>query len=657
MRLLIRLLLVVGITALVIGGAVKIQDQASNIQSPTANPAPPQPTFTEQTTELNIKASDAEVANLVKAGVDQSAIKPGALPGFYQVDLSGSTVKPEAVEKIVSRAEPDYEVKILKSANDTHFSSQSYLDQTKLTTAWDETVGREEVVVAVVDSGVNGTHEDLSGRVLAGIDFVNDRGFSDNAKSDDNGHGTAVASIIAAKTDNSIGIAGATWYAKILPVKVVNSAGVGTVSNLAGGIVWAADNGARIINLSLGLSNYSQVLEAAVNYAISKKIVLVAAAGNDVGGAIVYPAAFDQVIAVGSVNNQDNLSYFSDVGNQLDLVAPGEGIIAASNSSNAYTTGRGTSLAAPQVAGAAALLVAKNPFITASEAQQAMRDSADKLTGMGGLAFTPQLGYGRLNASRLLSSFSARDSKITSSTPGLTLRPGDQVDLTVRFENTGGTTWYREGPNSVNLGLDNPVGRSSLLIGSGWVTPDRPARLDQPQVAPGASASFTVKMSVPSGIASGVHTESFRLVAEGIGFFGQRFDWQVTIPPAYQAEVVNQSPYLVMAKGDTKSLEVKFRNTGSSPWQNFGSNPVRLGLANPVSRTTLFDPGNWLSADRPAQMQPAIVYPGQEGTFTFTVKAPTDLESKDYYEYFNLVAENYQFFSDASQVYWKISVP
>jgi thermitase len=160
--------------------------------------------------------------------------------------------------KDVEYAEPDHLARMVLSANDPSFTGggQWSLAKIEAPTAWDTTVGSSSVIVAVVDSGVSVSHPDLSGKVLQGYDFFN----GDADSTDDNGHGTAVAGITAASTNNGIGMAGVSWNSMILPVKVLGADGSGSYSAMANGIIWAADNGARIINLSLGGTSSSRAL-------------------------------------------------------------------------------------------------------------------------------------------------------------------------------------------------------------------------------------------------------------------------------------------------------------------------------------------------------------------------------------------------------------
>lgn len=237
--------------------------------------------------------------------------------------------------------------------NDTGWANPYGLVNIRAPQGWDFARGSSSIVIAIVDSGVDLGHPDLSAKIVAGYDFVN----NDPIAQDDNGHGTHVAGISAAVTNNGSGVAGVSWGARLMPVKVMNAAGTGTVSDIASGIIWAADHGAQIINLSIGgkLPVPSLVLQNAVNYAAGKGTLLIAASGNSGENSVFYPAAYPNVIAVGATNSSNTLAPFSNYGAEIDLVAPGVSIYSTANG-GAYGFNNGTSMAAPFVSGLAAIL-------------------------------------------------------------------------------------------------------------------------------------------------------------------------------------------------------------------------------------------------------------------------------------------------------------
>jgi hypothetical protein len=233
------------------------------------------------------------------------------------------------------------------------------------------------ITIAIVDSGVNATHPDLQPNMVAGYDFVDD----DATPTDFFGHGTHVAGIAAAKGSNGIGISGIAPNAKIMPVRVLDAGGLGSYMDIAQGIVYAADKGAKVINLSLGGTGYSSTIDAAAQYAVSKGAVVVAAAGNDGTNELFYPASLPSVISVGSVDDvfpSPTVSYVSYYG-KGDIVAPGENVFStctvsgsAPPCSTGYAVDSGTSMASPEVAGAAALLLSAKVATTPGQVREAL---------------------------------------------------------------------------------------------------------------------------------------------------------------------------------------------------------------------------------------------------------------------------------------------
>jgi len=285
-----------------------------------------------------------------------------SVPAGQELDLAKELGRSPAI----LYAEPDYIVHALAQPNDPDYAFYQWnMPHVGLEGAWDTTTGAEDIVIAVIDTGVDLAHPDLAGKLVAGYDYVND----DSNPSDDNGHGTHVAGIAAAATNNSIGVAGVSWGSKIMPVKVLASDGWGSSSDIAQGIQWAADHGADILNLSLGGDTYSTTEANAVNYAYGLGCLVVAAAGNDFedGNDTMYPAAFNHVLGVGAVGDLNEHADYSNTGYYLDVVAPGGNPTGPfdpnpnhwirstywQGSGNSYASLFGTSMACPHVAGSA----------------------------------------------------------------------------------------------------------------------------------------------------------------------------------------------------------------------------------------------------------------------------------------------------------------
>ncbi len=257
----------------------------------------------------------------------------------------------------VRYVEPEQILTVDHTPTDTDYPQQWGLPKIGAPAAWDSTEGSRSVVIAIVDTGVSHTHPDVAGHLDTAdeYDFVN----NDSVADDDQGHGTHVAGI-AAGIENGTGIVGVAPECTILPVKVMDQSGAGSDLTVANGIVWAADHGADVINLSLGGYGYSQTLADAVNYANAKDCVVVAAAGNDGSYDQFSPAALPGVIGVASSDPADTASHFSNHGPAVDIAAPGSDILSAYWQGGSISWS-GTSMATPFVAGAAALAKSVNP--------------------------------------------------------------------------------------------------------------------------------------------------------------------------------------------------------------------------------------------------------------------------------------------------------
>lgn len=271
-------------------------------------------------------------------------------------------------------------------------------------------------VIGVIDTGIRATHQDLAGKVIAGRNYCPSffcliGTVNANAWADDNGHGTHVAGIAAAHGNNGLGTPGVAYAPNIrfLAVKVCGGAlGLCNAAGITNGIIWAVDNGAHVLNLSLGGGAPSTATQNALQYALNNNVLPVCASGNDGAGTVSYPAAFPQCMAVGSSNWSDQRSSYSNYGPQIEVVAPGgdlsnsqpHSLILASYFSNdtSYAYLAGTSMATPQVAGLAALLRATG-LTSAADIRARIRATADDLGPQG---FDNEYGDGRINVYRAL---------------------------------------------------------------------------------------------------------------------------------------------------------------------------------------------------------------------------------------------------------------
>jgi subtilisin family serine protease len=289
----------------------------------------------------------------------------------------------------VRTAEKSAVVEALETTpNDVAWPGQWGLRTVGLPAAWDRTRGSSRVVVAVVDTGVDATHPDLHGAVLPGLDLVN----GDSDPSDDHGHGTAVAGIIAARTNNVEGMAGVCWSCSILPVKVLDADGLGDSSLIAAGIVRAVDAGADVVNLSLGGPAGGQALDDAVAYAGSKGVLVVASTGNNGVTTPFYPAASPGAISVAATDESDHLYPWSNSGPWAALAAPG--CNHSTQRGGGYGRFCGTSSAAPLVSGLVALALSARPTATRDEVMAALDRATSPIGGA--------VSRGRVDAAAIL---------------------------------------------------------------------------------------------------------------------------------------------------------------------------------------------------------------------------------------------------------------
>jgi len=278
--------------------------------------------------------------------------------------------------------------------NDPNFTSQWHLSTIQAPSAWGISQGSSKSVIAIIDSGIDSTHPDLISKVAAGWNFLDN---SSNT-SDVLGHGTAVAGAAAAASNNGLGVAGVSWNSMIMPLVVLNASNSASYFNIANAITYAADNGARIINVSITGNSASSTLQSAVTYAWNKGATVFAAAGNGASSTPGYPAACDHAVAISSTENNDTLSGFSSFGTWVDLAAPGNNIVTT-KVGGAYSAWYGTSFSSPIVAGVASLILSLQPARSNNSLVSLLLQNADDLGAPG---HDPYFGSGRVNAYRAL---------------------------------------------------------------------------------------------------------------------------------------------------------------------------------------------------------------------------------------------------------------
>jgi subtilisin family serine protease len=279
--------------------------------------------------------------------------------------------------------------------NDPMLPEQYALQKVEAGKAWTVNPGKDTVKIAIVDTGVDLEHPDLKAKLLDGYNALN----PGQPPKDDARHGTHVSGIAAAIGNNAVGVAGLASNCKILPVKVLG-ANSGSLESISAGLIWAADHGADVVNMSLGTYTENQTLGDAVKYALGKNVVCIATMGNDNTEKKRYPAAYPGMIAVGSTDENDKKSGFSNYGPWMTVSAPGSNILSTlptymSTGNSGYGKLSGTSMAAPLVTGLAGLIRSQNTGMSPKDVAKMIQDSADDLGDSG---YDKYFGAGRINA-------------------------------------------------------------------------------------------------------------------------------------------------------------------------------------------------------------------------------------------------------------------
>jgi len=434
-----------------------------------SGPAGKRPTSNAGTLDVLLASRGVQAAQQVFTPVAQHTMaqvvraRQVGLERWYRLRLPLDADLPAVLAALrangnVETAEPDYLGHAAFTPNDPRYAEQWGLTKINAPTAWDTTQGSAAVTIAVLDSGVDLNHPDLAANLwtnpgetpgngvdddnngyvddVQGWDFVN----NDNDPQDDIGHGTHVAGIIAAATNNGTGVAGVCPNCRLMAVKVLDAGGSGTYTNIAAGITYAADKGARVINLSLGGYADSSLLRDAVAYA-SAYAVVVAAAGNDNKQDRFYPAAYDDyVVAVAATDNSDQKAAFSNYGDWVDLSAPGVSIWSTLWD-DSYAAWSGSSMAAPFVSGVAGLVRSQNTGWSAGAVRGQLLHTADAIDGLNP-GYAGKLGSGRVNASRALTTTAQPELSVVSyAIDGVANghpQPGSTVTMTVALKNLWG---------------------------------------------------------------------------------------------------------------------------------------------------------------------------------------------------------------------------
>ncbi len=394
---------------------------------------------------IQLKATDPSILNTVAQNIDHK-MPFSKQPAFQNIYGFKSTLSLSSLKNLLAGTfvylEEDHEMQsgaltVTQLPNDPGFSTnplnidrQWGLYKSEIVSAWDKTKGSYNVKVAVVDTGLDQTHEDMrGGNYITGYNVLTGKNILLGSDTDDNSHGTLVSGVIGALTNNNLGVAGAMWNVTIMPIKALNSAGSGSSSDISEGIVWAADNHADVINLSLGGLGFAHdtTLANAITYAYNKNSVIVAAAGNDVaitGGNLdvspVFPVCDDNgknmIIGVTATDVNDLKPDFANFGKAcIDVSAPGKRILSTINrdpatglpAKDSYAYASGTSLAAPFVSAQAALLRSLFPNASNQQIRDRIISTADfidnlNLSQCGGKSCAGLMGGGRINVAKSL---------------------------------------------------------------------------------------------------------------------------------------------------------------------------------------------------------------------------------------------------------------
>jgi len=407
-----------------------------------------------------------------------------------QIDVLVVSVPKEALRRVKSAlsrdpiidfVEENLEVSISAIPNDKYYGLQWHLQKISAPDAWDITLGQPNVTVAVLDTGVDPNHPDLSSKLLGGYNAYDD---STNV-TDDCGHGTMVAGAVGAATNNSLGIAAIGWQTRILPIKVNNpGTGFSSYSLLAKGLTYAADKGAKVASMSWQIFN-GTALTTAAKYFVDKGGLVVAAAGNT--GKYEDYVDNPYVISVAATNSSDRLASFSSYGPYVDVSAPGDGIFTtiigtqATSYDYAYGYASGTSLSTPITAGLAALIFSANPSLAPKQAEQILESTA---VDLGDPGYDVYYGWGRINASKALkvaAGSTPPDFSLSASPSSLTIQPRSSGSSTLTVTSLNGFN------STVNLTLSGCPTGSKCTLSSTLVTPPS-----------GGSATSTLTVNVDS---------------------------------------------------------------------------------------------------------------------------------------------------------------
>jgi len=560
-------------------------------------------------------------------------------------DASGAqAVRALASNQDVEYVEPDAVARITGSAaplipNDSYFSYQWALQNTGQTlilgsksitgtagadinapAAWDILTGSANIVLAVLDSGIAASHPEFAGRLVAGVNFVG------TSTEDDNGHGTAVASVAAATGGNGQLMAGVDWNCKIMPVKVIDAQGNAPYTAIIQGLTYAADNGAKVINLSLAGTVASSSLQDAVTYANGKGAVIVASMGNDNVDTSYYPAAYSTVIAVGATNSKDQRavpfsctdSGGSNYGSKIDFVAPGDVLVALSNTNpTAITAWCGTSVAAPMVSGTVTLMLSVNPALTFDQVYSALKTGARDQVGLTSedtQGWDEYFGWGRIDAYRSL--IAATGTNLFSQ-----IAVGGGYTTVFTFLNTGSVdvnatlTLTGTDGNPLVASIAGPSGAGTQVSSLQFTVPPGGTQYLTATSASGVTQTGWAKTTTAGGLVGGAATFSFAPGGSAIqtvaGVMTSSAVSAATIPVDDDVDVskihCNRCTGYAVANPGTSSITIKVVTVNTDGTIGATLSPISLAAGNQTASFIYQDP------NASPKFRGSVVFIGEDG--------------------------------------------
>ena len=515
-----------------------------------------------ETTYAEVSPDEVEIIVQYKTDIDSEEIITHSNKKIEKIKVKKEELD-ETLDNLrkqnhVLYVEEDAPVEVHGQPNDIFFNKQWYLSAIGADEAWKKTnVADETITVAVIDTGVDSSHVDLRGRVTVGFNFLDD-----NLNTMDvNGHGTAVSGIIAAIYNNQVGITGVAGNAniKILPLKVAGEDGKGKVSDMVDAIYYAAEYGVDVINISMGTSSNSTILKEAVEYAVSKDIVVVASAGNDGTSEKEYPASYPSVISVGSISKNNLKSTFSNYNEQVDFVAPGESILTTSPD-DLFVYYSGTSFSSAVVSGAVAYMLATDPTLTADVLISKMEETS---TDLGPAGKDSRYGYGLINLAEAVTG----QNEVTPFTElileeeVIEMSVGETTQITHHISPEQPVVWESSNTNVVQVNATGKV--KAIAPGKAYVTVKT---LD-------GSVSAVVGITVKETVAI---PEKYKEL-ESLKINGNDFYLQIKFTTGIDPESINEDTVFILDEyGENIAVEYQFESENEKV--NVITDPVNYKL-------------------------------------------------------------------------------